>query len=131
MTLQTISMIVLTVAVLAFAGVVVALMGLDSEMAIGVGAGLVAGVGLTLLGSRGLARALKHKTKSTLIVHMYGSFLLRLALLVVGFFALASSGMANPVGFAVAFLAGTVLALFRQVRVFAGGNERAALASGT
>jgi hypothetical protein len=128
MTLQTISMIVLTVAVLAFAGVVVAFMGLDSQMAVGVGAGLVAGIGLTLLSSRGLTRALKHKTKGTLIVHMYGSFLLRLVLLVVGFFALAASGVANPVGFAVAFLAGTVLALFRQVMVFAGGGKREALA---
>jgi hypothetical protein len=127
MKLQTASMIVLTVAVLAFAAVIVALIGLDGQMAIGLGAGLFAGLGLTLLGGRGLRRALGHTKKSVLVMHMYGGFLLRMVLLVVGFFALASSGVANPIGFAVAFLAGTVVALFRQVLVFT--NERGALAS--
>jgi hypothetical protein len=128
MKLQTASMILLTVAVLAFAGVVVALAGLDGQMALGIGAGLFAGVGLTILGGRGLGRALKNTRRGALVMHMYGGFLLRMLLLVVGFFALASSGVANPIGFAVAFLAGTVVALLRQVLVFTSGRD--ALAGG-
>jgi hypothetical protein len=128
--LQIATMSVLVIAVLVFAGGVVALLGLDGQMVIGVAAGMIAGAGLTLLGGRGLSRALRHTKKGALIVHIYGGFLLRLMLLVAGFLALASSGVANPVGFAVAFLAGTVVALFRQVMVFGSkvGNDGSGLA---
>jgi hypothetical protein len=115
MKLPVAAVALLAIAVVAFACVVVAWLGLDREMAIGVGVGLLAGIGLTLLGGRGLSRALGHSKKSALILHMYGGFLLRLVLLVVGFSALYVSGAGNPVGFAVAFLAGTVTALFMQV----------------
>jgi hypothetical protein len=128
MKFSTAAVALLAIAVLAFAGIVIAWLGLDQQMAAGLAAGLIAGVGLTLLGGRGLGRALRHERKNALIVQLYGGFFLRMVLLVVGFGVLYVTGAANPVGFAVAFLVGAVLALFHQVIVYT--NSRPAAAGG-
>lgn len=108
--------------VVAFAAAVVLWLGMDVQMGIGVGAGLFTGLGLTLLGGRSLGRALGNGSKSAVMTHLFGGFLLRLTLLVAGFVVFAFSGLANPVGFAVAFLAGAMIALFRQVMVYGGAQ---------
>jgi hypothetical protein len=120
--MQKIAVGLIVLLVVAFAAAMVLWFGMDAQMGVGVGAGLFAGLGLTLLGGRSLSRALNNGSKSAVMTHLFGGFVLRLALLVVGFFAFAFSGLGNPVGFAVAFLAGAMIALFRQVMVYGGAQ---------
>jgi hypothetical protein len=86
---------------------------------------LALGAGLTLAGARGLRRALENGQKSALVVHLWGGLFLRMVLLALGFGFFVLTGWGNPVGFAVAFLAGVLVALVRQVWVFAGAPATA------
>jgi hypothetical protein len=119
------AVVILALLVGAVAVFTVAALGLDESMAVGALAGLGLGAGLTLMGGRGLRRALESGQKSALVVHLWGGLLLRMLLLALGFGFFVLTGWGSPVGFALAFLAGGVVALVRQVWVFAGAPATA------
>lgn len=99
-------------------GALVALLafsGFDLGMVAGAGIGLGVAMVLLVFNEVTTRLALREQRKGAALGHIYGGFLLRLVLLVVGFFALATTGAANPAAFALAFLAGVMLMLGWQV----------------
>lgn len=113
---------------LVLAGVVAvaATQGLDQPMLVGLGSGLALGFGLTLLGGLSVARAMQRESKFAVLTHIYTGIAIRVGVLFGGAFLLMATGWASPVGFALAFLAGVMLALSRQVMAYAGAPARAA-----
>lgn len=109
------SAITIALLVLAVALGVVIWFGLDAPIAVGAGAGLAGGFALALLGGRSLGRAMRTGSRAAMATLIYGGLFLRAALLVAGFFFFVLTGLGNPVGFAVCFLAGVVLAQAVQV----------------
>jgi hypothetical protein len=93
-------------------------LGADRQLVLGLAAGGVLGFGLTLLGGVSMGRAIRRGTKGAALTHIYGGIMLRLALLVVGFMVLAATSWASPVAYALAFFAGVVAAMLRQLVVF-------------
>ncbi|MCA8910197.1 MAG: hypothetical protein KDB82_00710 [Planctomycetes bacterium] len=118
MTWQLYAVVALVVLALAAVGGVVAVLGLDGHMVAGLAAGIGLALPLMIFGHFNMKRAMRSDSQSAMMGHIYGGFGLRLVLLVVGFFALAFSGLASPAGFAVAFMAGVVLSLGWQMLAF-------------
>jgi hypothetical protein len=125
--LKAIILVFITAALAAGAGAIGWLAFGPSE-GIGAGAGAALGFGLTLAGGVSVQRAMNKPGRYAAMTHIYTGIAVRMLALFVGFFVLMGTGWASPVGFAVAFLAGVVAALARQVMVY--GFEREALASG-
>ena len=92
---------------------------LESSMVGGLASGFVLGLGLTLLGGISLKRAMNHKPRFALMAHVYTGLAMRIGVLCAGAFLLMATGWASPVGFAAGFLGGVLVALARQVAVYA------------
>ena len=85
--------------------------------------GAALGLGLTLLGGVSMSRSIKRGSKTAAITHIYGGIALRLAIFVLGFLLLASTGWAHPVAYALAFVIGVLAAMVRQLVVFVRARE--------
>ena len=91
------------------------ILGWDQKMSLGCVLGGGVGLMLMLLSLAGMKRALKEESKSAALGHVFGGFLLRLVILVVGVFTLVQTGYANPISFALTFVAAVLLFLGLQV----------------
>lgn len=119
MTWQLYAIAALGILVLAVVAGVVSMLGMDTSMAVGLAAGAGLSFPLMWFSHRNLKRAVNAPDKGAMMGHIYGGFGLRLVVLVVGFFALAFSGLGSPAGFTLAFMAGIVLSLGWQALSFA------------
>ncbi|MCB9894836.1 MAG: hypothetical protein H6839_10325 [Planctomycetes bacterium] len=124
MTWQLYAVAALTLIVLATVAAVVWMLGLDGQMAVGLGAGIALSVPMMLFSHMNMKRAMRSETRAATMGHIYGGFGLRLVVLVLGFFALAFTGLGSPAGFAVAFMAGVVLSLGWQMMTFVNETVR-------
>lgn len=115
MTWQPYALAAFSVLVLGALAGALALLGADRGMIAGAGAGIGLALLLLVFNEITTRLALREKRKFAALGHIYGGFFLRLVVLVVGFSLLWVTGAGNPVGFAVAFLAGVVLMLAWQV----------------
>ncbi|MBX3474141.1 MAG: hypothetical protein KF754_07140 [Planctomycetes bacterium] len=104
---------VLCVAALCGGGMI-ALMGVDGPMLVGVGIGAGLGLGMMLLGWFTTLKSLRGG-KPAALGHALGGFFLRLVVLTCGFFAVALTGAGNPAGFAIAFMLAVMAYLALQV----------------
>ncbi len=89
--------------------------GWDEKVLIGAGLGGGLGLGLMGLSLFGMLRALKEETKSQALGHVFGGFLLRLVILVVGVLTCVKTGYANPASFGLSFVAAVLLFLGLEV----------------
>jgi hypothetical protein len=112
---QPYAMVILAVLVLGALLSALALAGFDSGAIVGAGIGLGAALLLMAFNVWNTRRALREQQRKAAMGHVIGGFALRLVVLAVGFFALAFSGVASPVTFALAFLGGVMLMLGWQV----------------
>lgn len=119
----------LLVVALAAAGALVALLGVDSSMILGLAGGALLGGGLAAFGVWSLKRSLAQPARKLALGHVYGGFMLRLVVLCAGFFTLVATGWANPAGFAVAFMLTVLVNLGLQVTLTARSLERAKAAT--
>ncbi len=78
--------------------------GWDEKIVRGAALGGGLGLGLMALSLFGMLRALKEETKSQALGHVFGGFLLRLVILVVGVLTRVKTGYANPTALACRLL---------------------------
>ncbi|MCC6150406.1 MAG: ATP synthase subunit I [Planctomycetes bacterium] len=115
MTWQPYALVALAVLVIGTLAFAAQFTGWDEKMVLGCVLGGGMGLMLMLLSLAGMKRALKEESKSAALGHVFGGFLLRLVILTVGVFALVKTGYANPIGFALTFVAAVLLFLGVQV----------------
>ncbi|MCA8917137.1 MAG: hypothetical protein KDB90_17235 [Planctomycetes bacterium] len=124
MTWQLYAVTALILIVLATVGAVVWMLGLDGQMAVGLGAGFGLSIPLMVFSHFNMKRAMRSKSQTATLGHIYGGFGLRLVILLIGFFALAFTGFGSPAGFAVAFMAGVLMSLGWQMMTFVNETVR-------
>ena len=101
--------------------------GWDEKVLIGAGLGGGLGLGLVGMSLFGMLRALKEESKSQALGHVFGGFLLRLVILVVGVLTCVKTGYANPASFGLSFVAAVLLFLGLEIYwVSAGLNKKSA-----
>ncbi len=108
---------------------VMAVAGFEPGLLAGAGIGIGAAFLLMAFNTWTTRRALREQQRKSAIGHVVGGFALRLVVLAVGFFLLVFTGVASPVTFALAFLAGVMLMLGWQVLAVARDIQRRANAA--